>query len=90
MSKNTSENSYVTEFVDNHSIEFFGKCVIPKLIMKQEKIQSGDIILLQTEVFFLLHCLVELPVCCYCMGKAYAFQQSHSSVSLFCETKTIA
>ena len=74
MSKNTSENSYVTEFVDDPSIEFFGKCVIPKLIMKQERIQSGDIILLQTEVFFLLNYLVELSVCRYCMGKAHAFE----------------
>lgn len=36
--------------VNNSSIEYFGKCMIAKSIMKQEGIQSGDVVILQSSV----------------------------------------
>ena len=50
MTTETRKEHYVAEMVNNGSIEYFGKCMIAKSIMKQEGIQSGDVVIIQSAV----------------------------------------
>ena len=52
MTTETRKEHYVAEMVNNSSIEYFGKCMIAKSIMKQESIQSGDVVILQSSVCY--------------------------------------
>ena len=52
MTIETRKEHYVAEMVNNSSIEYFGKCMIAKSIMKQEGIQSNDVVIIQSSVCF--------------------------------------
>ena len=41
-------NQYPIELVKRESVETFGKCFIPRKIMKQENIHSGNIIVIKS------------------------------------------
>lgn len=55
-------NQYPIELVKRESVETFGKCFIPRKIMKQENIHSGNIIVIKATideiVFFSLFALI--------------------------------
>ena len=43
-------NQYPIELMKRESVETFGKCFIPKKIMKQENIHSGNIIVIKAMI----------------------------------------
>ena len=43
-------NQYPIELVKRESVETFGKCFIPRKIMKQENIHSGNIIVIKAMI----------------------------------------
>ena len=43
-------NQYPIELMKRESVETFGKCFIPKKIMKQENIYSGNIIVIKAMI----------------------------------------
>ena len=43
-------NQYPIELMKRESVETFGKCFIPKKIMKQETIHSGNIIVIKAMI----------------------------------------
>lgn len=50
MTTEAKKERFVAEMVNNSRIENFGKCMIAKSIMKQEGIQSGDVVIIQSAV----------------------------------------
>lgn len=75
------------ELVNDERIEEFGRCYIPKVIMKQERLSSGMTIILSTSIRGEVSAVkysncVGLLFCCSCVGETISFKFYHSFVSL--------
>ena len=78
---------YSVELVNDERIEEFGRCYIPKVIMKQERLSSGMTIILSTSIRGEVSAVkysnrVGLLFCCSCVGETISFKFYHSFVSL--------
>ena len=49
---------YPIELVKKETVSTFGKCMIPKSIMKELKIQNGKIVTIQSRINDLVHFLL--------------------------------
>lgn len=82
------QKRYTVELVKDDRIEEFGRCYIPRMIMKQERLASGMIILLSTSIhgevcYMECNNLIEIHFCCSSMGEAISFKLSYSPLSMF-------